>query len=280
MYKIKSLDLRRATILLFLLLAICSLSFAQVNISPTSLYFDNQQRFTSLTISNSGDNAQEISISPEFGYFVSRNGGLTVVNDSTLAKKKSISDWIKIFPKNFTIEPQQRQTVRFVVRPPSNLQEGGYWTRVRIQSNPVSPPIQEVEDGEIGAQVNVVVNQVIGAHYYTQNAQTGVEIASVDFIQENNTGYITVSMKKTGNAPFIGSISLQVTDNSDETVFTTRTTSSVYTTITRRFSMDLSDTDPGQYTISGKITSQRTDIPPENLLQIKPVSFQKQITIE
>ena len=280
----KTTGVHKATSILFLIfvLGLSSQVFAQVSIAPTSLFFDNQQRFSSLTISNGGQQAQEISISTEFGYPTTRNGGIQVVNDSATAQQKSMTDWVKIFPQNFTLQPNQRQTVRFVARPPSGLSQGGYWSRVRVQSNPVSPPIESVDEGQVGAQINLVVNQVIAAHYRTQNATTGVEVSEVTFIQvdSTNSGEIAVNMEQTGNAPFIGSISLQVTDSNSNVVYETQTTNSVYTTITRNFTMDLSDLEAGTYSLSGEITSQRRDISQDKLLQIKPVPFERQITIE
>ncbi len=271
-----------------ILLAVCfSLLFAtstiaQVSIAPTSLFFDSQSRFSSLTISNGGQQAQEISVSTEFGYPTSQNGEIIITNDSVLAEEKSIADWIKVFPQNFTLQPQQRQVVRFVARTPNNLDSGGYWARVQISSNPVSPPIESVEEGQVGAQINLVVNQVISAHYRTQDATTGVNVTSVNFDQDSEaeTGQIAVSMEQTGNAPFIGSISLQVNNTNGETIYQTNTTNSVYTNITRSFNIDLADVQPGDYIISGNITSDRRDISADKLLQIKPVSFEKQITIE
>lgn len=257
-------------------------SFAQVSIAPTSLFFDNQNRIQSLTISNGGQQAQEISISTEFGYPTTKNGRLTITNDSVLAETKSIAEWINVFPQSFTLQGNQRQTVRFVSRPPNGLEPGGYWSRVKIQSNPVSPPIETTGENQVGAQINLVINQVISAHYHTPDANTGVEVTKVNFIQDESseTGNISVSMEQTGNAPFMGTIGLKVTDTDGETVFQTNTTNSVYTTITRSFSMDLSDIDPGKYTISGTINSERRDISQDKLLQIRPVTFQKQITIE
>lgn len=274
---------KKSTILLIICfsLLLAGESIAQVSIAPTSLFFDDQSRFSSLTVSNGGQQAQEISISTEFGYPTSRNGELTIVNDSAMAEEKSIADWIKIFPQNFTLQPQQRQTVRFVSRTPNNLEPGGYWARVRIQASPVSPPIESVEEGQVGTQINLVVNQVLSAHYRTQDAETGVEITSVDFTQEDNTGQIAVSMEQSGNAPLVGSISLEVINKDNgETVFQTNTTNSVYTTITRNFTIDISDFEPGEYTITGQVNSERRDISPDRLLQIEPVTFEKQITIE
>lgn len=266
----------------FILLIAATQVKGQVSIAPTSLYFDNQSRFSNLTISNSGQQAQEISISTEFSYSTSKNGNLVIVRDSALAKKKSIADWIKIFPKNFTLQPQQRQTVRFVARPPNNLDPGGYWSRVQITSNPVSPPIESVEEGQVGAQINLVVNQVISAYYHTPEAKTDIEVTSIDFTQIDslNIGKISISMKQTGNAPFVGSIGFSVQSPEGKTIYQSNTTNSVFTTITRSFTMDLSNVEAGNYTITGEIRSERRDVSQNNLLQIKPVPFQKQITIE
>lgn len=274
----------KAAIFFFICFTLASLNqtFAQVSIAPTSLFFDSQSRFSSLTVSNGGQQAQEISVSTEFGFPTSQNGNLVIANDSVLAQQKSMADWVKIFPKNFTLEPQQRQTVRFVSQPSNDLEPGGYWSRVKIKSSPVSPPIESVSNNEVGAQINLVVNQVIAAHYHTKDANTGVKITSVDFNQNesNETGQVSISMEQIGNAPFIGSVGFAVTSADGEIIYQTNTTNSVYTTITRSFSMDLTDIDPGEYTISGTINSERRDISQDNLLQIKPISFQKQITVE
>lgn len=253
---------------------------AQVSIAPTSLFFDNQSRFSSLTISNGGNEAQEISISMEFGYPTTKNGNLVIANDSALAQEKSMAEWIKVFPQSFTLQGQQRQVVRFVARPPQGLEPGGYWSRIRISSNPVSPPIESVQNNRVGAQINVIINQVIAAYYLTEGATTKLDITSVDFTQNGNAGSIAISMEQTGNSPFVGSIDLKVTSEEGNTIYQTATTNSVYTTITRKFNIDLSNVEPGNYTISGVITSQRNDISQDKLLQIEPVTFQKEITIK
>lgn len=270
------------TTLLLVLLVGTGTAVAQVSIAPTALFFNSQSRFSSLTVSNAGQQAQEISISTEFGYPTSRNGNIVIVNDSVMARDKSITGWIRIFPQDFVLEPQQRQVVRFVVRPPGDLPAGGYWARVQISSNPVSPPVESVGEDEVGARINLVVNQIIGAHYHNQGAQTGVEVTAVDFTQqkESETGQIKVAMKQTGNAPFIGSISLTMAGTDGNTVYQTFTTNSVYTNITRTFTVNTAELEPGRYIISGTISPERRDISAEKLLQIEPVSFRKTVTVE
>ncbi|HEX6983642.1 MAG TPA: hypothetical protein VF181_12855 [Balneolaceae bacterium] len=253
---------------------------AQVSIAPTSLFFTEQSRFSSLTVSNGGDTPQEISISMKFGYPTTQNGNLVIASDSVLAQKKSMASWIKVFPRSFTLQPHQRQVVRFVARAPQGLKDGGYWSRVKITSSAVSAPIGTVGANQVGAQINLIVNQVISAHYRTGKAATDVEVTSIDFTQKDNTGSVAVSMKQTGNTPFIGSIGFVITNENGDKVYQTNTTNSVYTTITRNFNIDLSKIESGKYTISGMIISQRNDISQDKLLQIKPVSFQKEITIK
>jgi len=255
---------------------------AQISISPTSLVFDNQNRFGSLTISNSSSEAQEITISMEFGYPTSENGNLVIKRDSILAEQKSLAPWLKVFPQSFTLQGQERQVVRFVLRVPQNLDPGGYWSRVKISSNPVSPPIESVGNNQVGAQINLVVEQVIAAHYRTEDANTGVEVTSVDFNQnrQEQNGILAVGLRQTGNAPFMGTIAFDIKDQEGNTVYQTQTSGSVYTDITRSFRIDLSDWETGTYTISGIITSQRRDINSQKILQIEPVSFTRQINIE
>jgi hypothetical protein len=107
-------------------------------------------------------------------------------------------------------------------------------------------------------------------------------VSSVDFTQADSTdtGKIMVAMQRTGNAPFMGMINVKVTDGHGKVVYQTKATNSVYTSLTRTFRMDLSNIEPGPFTISGTINTNRSDISADNLLQIKPVSFKKQITIE
>ena len=258
-------------------------SYSQVSIAPTSLFFDNQNRFGSLAISNGGNQAQEISISIEFGFFTSEDGNLVISRDSALAAKKSMASWIKVFPQSFTLQGQQRQVVRFVLRAPQSVDPGGYWSRIKVASNPVSPPIESVGDNQIGAQINLTVEQVVAAHFHTPNANTGVKVNAVNFQQsteENQNSVLGIEMEQTGNAPLVGSVSFSITDSDGKTVYQTNANNSVYTTITRTFQIDTSDWEPGSYTVSGTITSQRRDINADKLLQITPVNFRKQISIE
>ncbi|MDX1618768.1 MAG: hypothetical protein R3224_08280 [Balneolaceae bacterium] len=265
---------------MLLIAGFVSRSHSQVSISPTSLFFDANNRFSSLIVSNGSEQAQEVSIEIEFGYTASdKNGNLHIANDPDLAKRKSISDWLRAFPRSFTLQSGQRQTVRFVVRPPQNLSTGGYWSRVKIISNPLSPPIEST-DNAVTAQINLVVEQVISAHYRTNGAETGLSIENIQFYREGGMGEVRVSMQQTGNAPFIGSLALELIDTDDTVVDSRSSTMTVYTRLTRSMTFDLEGLAPGNYTVRATARSQRNDVSPENLLPIKPVTLTKEISID
>lgn len=255
-------------------------AMGQVSISPTSLFFDSQNRFASLTVSNGGEQAQEISISTEFGYPGTLNGNLMIIRDSTMAETKSIAPWMKIFPQSFVLQSNQRQVVRFVIQPPQNLDPGGYWSRVRITSNPVSPPVETIGENQVGAQINLEVAQIISAHFRTRNAETGIEITGVEIEDDNGTRTVSVSTRQTGNTPFLGTLQLEVSGPDGKTVYQTQTALSVYTTITRSFQMNTVNWPRGKYTVRGTISSERRDINRDDLLKIEPVNFNHTFTLE
>lgn len=269
-------------LLVLFLLAGAEKIFAQVSIAPPALFFDKQNRFSSLIVDNSSPRAQEVTVKTYFGYTASKNGKAKIVRDSVLAKGKSIAEWIKAFPKKFTLQPNQRQTIRFVVRPPADLEPGGYWTRVQVRSNPVSPPIEDVDNNKIGAQVDLVINQIISAYYLTPDAKTGVRVNSIDFnkIDSTQNGNVTIAMEQTKNTPFIGTLQFSIKNTDGKTIYKTGTTISVYTKLSRTFNIENNVLPAGNYTITGKITSNRPDLKDQKVLKIDPVSFRKQIAIE
>ncbi|MFN1836110.1 hypothetical protein AB2B38_012670 [Balneola sp. MJW-20] len=255
---------------------------AQVSIAPTALFFNEQTRFSAITVSNGGNQTQEISISADFGFPTSENGNFVISSDSAVAEEYSMADWINVFPASFTLGPQQRQVVRFVLRPPAQLEDKGYWARVKVSSNPETAAIETVGNDQVGAQINIILEQVIGAHYHTRNAATGVAVNNVDFDRgdDGNSGTINIDIERTGNAPFVGSLNFQIIDSDGNTVYQTNATTSVYTNIRRTYAFDISQWPAGTYKITGNIVSERRDIDPSYLLQIDPVSFEQEFEIE
>ena len=85
---------------------ICFLSinnvFAQVAISPTTVFIAKSNHFGSFNIQNTSNKKQEVSIRFKFGYATTDSIGNLSMNysDSVKAREYSINNWTHAFPKS------------------------------------------------------------------------------------------------------------------------------------------------------------------------------------
>ncbi len=265
----------RPLILLFILFTALGLrsGYAQVSISPTTIFIGNSN-FGSFLVTNNSNSAQEIAVEFVFGYTVSDSlGNITMTfNDSTaLAERKSISEYVRSFPRSFTLAPGQRQTVRLTVRPPSTLPDGTYWTRVKVRSTPQSAVIQQSETGGVGTQISFIFEQVLGT-YYTKGAfNTSLIPSSPKFVRSENGVLLVYDAELQGNSPFLGTIEAVVTDASGKKVFEEQTTTTIFETGKRNFTIPAENLVPGSYTVKLSFSTNRRDIPAAEQIPMQPV---------
>ena len=122
--------------------------YAQVTISPTSLFIDSKSKFATLLIMNGSEVAQEVKLSWEFGYpKTDEDGNIGMVyNDVKEEELHSAAGWIRGFPKSFVLEAGARQIVRITARAPRGLADGTYWSRLKTTSGiPAGDPASAVE---------------------------------------------------------------------------------------------------------------------------------------
>lgn len=274
---------RKISSLVFFLLFIFCLkgAVAQITIAPIMLFLDEQNRFGTLMVMNGSEEVQEVSIEFPFGYPVTDQQGQTqmVYNDSTTAEKWGISDVIRGFPQNFTLQPGERQVIRLTIRP-QQFQDGMYWSRIRTTSNPQSPPVGEAEDDEITTQITYKFEQVTTVFYKHGNVETGLEIKDITAEQNGDAIEIISDVNRTGNAPFLGSIKLRVRDQQGNTIAERETSTSIYFDYRQVFELNETDLSPGKYEAEIAFISQRNDIPRSDLIQMDPVTESIYFTVE
>lgn len=254
-------------------ISISFVSYAQVAISPTMVMIDENQRFASYLVLNGSDQPQEISVEFVFGYpDVVSNTMRTVYDRPEKEKLYSIADNVQAFPRKFTLAPQQRQVVRITVRPNRELDDGVYWSRIKTTSNPQSPAIGSKLDEEVSANINIQFEQVTTLIYKKGNLSTGLDIEEFKTTKTDSSLIITTRIKRTGNAPYLGNLTLTVYDEQDNTVLSDRTNIAVYFDYISRVSANLKNFDPGTYTVEATFVTDRTDIPTEEIVQTAPIS--------
>ncbi|NQV15369.1 hypothetical protein HQ531_07915 [bacterium] len=261
-------------LLLILISGFVTSILAQVTISPTSLFIDNQRRFETLLIMNSSNTAQEVKLSWEFGYPKTDEAGniAIIYGDETEAALHSAADWIRGFPKNFILEPGDRQTVRITVKAPRDLGDGTYWSRLKTTSSAISPPVGSNEAGGITAQINFKFNQVTSIFYKNGQLSTGLQITSIRSVVEDQMIRVFADYTKSGNSPFLGTMLAKVFDDDGQMVKEEKIFISVYYDGLRRLDLDASDLPAGAYDVEVSFFTGRSDIPDSNIVPAPMVS--------
>ncbi len=264
-----------------LVLAFSLISFseiiAQVTIAPTNLFITDRTKFGTYMVINGSNTAQEISIDFLFAYSQSdENGDRKIINDDSLtAEQYSMADWVRAFPKNFTINPGQRQIVRLRVNAPNDIPDGMYWARIKTASSPVTPPVELQSTEAVTARVGIRIEQVTGAFYKKGTVSTGIEIEDISTnlsTEDSKVLSVLTKLKRTGNAPFLGSITTSLINSKGEEVRRGFVSTSIYFDGVHREDFEIGDLPAGTYSISTKFETSRNDIASSDLIQMPMVS--------
>jgi len=275
--KIRLLSLPFALLLLFAFSA-----QAQVTISPTAVFLDKNSKVGSFYVSNPSNSAVEVRLGFEFAYPATDEDGRVYLNyeDEEAKERFSLVPHLRAFPTTFVLQPNERQTIRLVGRIPQNSDPGMYWTRMRVSSNQLTPPIGDVAEGQVSAQVSFQIDQVTAVLVQHGDAETGLEIHNTQASVENDRLTLLSDVERMGNSPFIGSVQTRIFDSNGQEVDSRRSSTSVYFRNNQRVEFDTSNWPAGQYTAETTFESQRNDISSQNLLQISEVSERTTFTIE
>lgn len=268
-------------ILLFICLFASDVVSAQVTIAPTNLFIDEQSRFGTYMLINGSNDPQEINVEFIFGYSITDENGnrSTVYDDPEMAEKYSVSEWLRAFPQNFILQPGQRQVVRMLIRAPQDLEDGTYWARIKTSAVPQTPPVELQSNEAVTAQVNFKIEQITGLFFKKGNVTTGIEVEQIRTNIEDDFLTVLTDFRRTGNSPFLGSVYAELLDSRNQVVSNTFLSTTLYFDGTVRSDIDLSSVDPGEYTLRVRFVSERTDVSPQDLVQMEPVTATKNVTI-
>ncbi len=258
---------------------VLALSFARpgaaqgVVVAPHVAIIDHRTRSAALTLYNPGSEPAEVTISTFFGYPVTDSLGefelTTPLEDGSLP---SAARWVEAYPKRMTIRPLERQTVRLLGRPPADLPDGEYWSRIMIAAKGGKPAAVTVDSAPPGIQVglDLEVRTIIPLQYRKGSVSTGLRLESPRAVRMGDSLIVRVAMSRTGNAAFVGTARGSLFDRSNQVVGTFTTPLAIYRSIDPRLPMVIRGLTPGRYRLEVVLTTDRVDLPPEQLLQTAP----------
>jgi P pilus assembly chaperone PapD len=274
--------MRRLTLLLALTLLPRVLPAQGVLVAPHYLVMDHRTRSGSVTVYNPGTEMVEVSIGTLFGYpSTDSTGEFTLLTpehpDSALP---SATAWVEAFPRRLTLGPKERQTIRLLGRPPANLKDGEYWTRLVVTAKGGTVPVSGVSDSSgIRVGLTLEVRTILPVFYRKGQLETGVAVSNLRAAVVGDSLEIRARMERQGRGAFIGTLRGSLVDSAGKTVTTFATPLAVYLTIEPRFTAPLPRPAPGRYTLHLELASEREDLAPEILLQTPPIQTSLEVRL-
>ncbi|TAL69889.1 MAG: hypothetical protein EPN82_04535 [Bacteroidetes bacterium] len=265
----------RIFVAVILLLLSAGVIYAQVAIYPPAVFIDAKTRSGSMTVLNQGDDPKEIDIEPKFGYMAYDSNGnvFTQYKDSVAESSNSVIPYLTIFPKKFVLQPKKDQVIRFLIKNIGKIPDGMYYTRIATTSKDVQKQIDTTNLGDkvkIGLSFKFVFMTVL--FFEKGSLNTKVDITSLTTGTDSTHIRLNFSFVRDGNAPFLGTAKLKITNSEGDEVENREDKIPLYFSATRAFPVSKDKLKPGKYKAELTLTSDQPDIPDEMRVPFEQVT--------
>jgi P pilus assembly chaperone PapD len=245
-----------------------------VLVAPHAVFMSHTNRTGEITLLNTGDEPEEVSIDLEFGYPASDSAGNVYVHleENPGPDAPSAAGWVRAFPRRVRLAPGTRQLVRLFATPPADLPDGEYWSRVLVTSRGGVVPVTSQTENVV-AGLTLEIRTIISLTYRKGDVHTGVELQDLTMAIQGDSLVAWVGLQRTGNAAFLGQVRFDVHDvTADTAVATFNTPLAVYYDLHRRYAFPLEGVRPGVYTLSFTLDTDRDDFDDlSNILPADPI---------
>ena len=238
-----------------------------IYVSPTAVFMDERSDAAQVTIGNSGDSPEEATVELKFGFPDVDSAGTPFVRmiDDPGPEFPSAADWIRAYPQRVRLEPKSQQVVRLLARPPENLPDGEYWSRLIVTGRGASVPVAGA-DSVVRAGVNLVIRLVASVTYRKGTVSTGVTVRDLAAEAEGDSLTLWAHMDRQGNAAYLGTADIELVNGGGSIVRRWATALAVYFPMRRRFSFPLDSVAPGDYRVRFQLRTDRPDLPADRVL--------------
>jgi hypothetical protein len=249
-------------------------------VSPTAVFMDDTARNAQITIGNASEEAEEVTIELRFGYLDTDSLGTPFIRlmDDPGPEYPSAAGWIGLFPQRVRLEPGERRVVRLFARPPADLPEGEYWSRLIVTSHRAASPVAAA-DTLLHAGVNLEIRLVTSVSFRKGALTTGVGLGDLTASADADSLVVRVGMDRTGNAAYLGTGHFALVDSTATVVREWSTPLAVYYPINRRFVFPLEGLAPGSYLLRVRAEAVRSDVEEGRVLPAAPAADSIVVTL-
>jgi hypothetical protein len=251
-------------------------------VAPQGVVLSNRERTGSIELYNPSSRAAEVTVRAVFGHPTTTPDGdltLEIVEhpDSTMP---SAVGFVDAFPRRLVLQPNQRQTVRLLARPPVGLPDGEYWARLVISAKDAetAAPVNADSTG-VSVGLTLEVRTIIAVNFRNGVQKTGVELADLRTVTSDDSLVLRATMLRTGTAAWIGTTTVRLVNASGGVVATQAMQTAVYRSIAPRFAFDRRTLPPGAYRLMVDMSTDRPDVTQSTLLKAPPQHAETVVTI-
>jgi hypothetical protein len=233
---------------------------------PTAVFMDHQSRSAQVTIGNAGERPEEAEIQLQFGFPDTDSTGTPFVRliEYPGPEFPSAADWIRPFPRRVRLEPGDRQVVRLLAQPPSDLPDGEYWTRMIVTGRGAAAPVAST-DTAVRVGVTLEVRLVAAITYRKGRITTGITVRDFTAQAAGDSVIAWARFIREGNGAYLGTATFELQDPARRTVQSWPVVMAVYYPQRRRFSFPLPGPGGGEYQLKLTLKSERSDLPKEHV---------------
>jgi len=208
----------------FLLFGFQAPAFAQLLITPFHLVMEGRDRSKQLILVNTSNQTNTYRMEWTQLKQIEGNGGYTLDDSYQEGDNRFLQNFAVYSPRQITIAPGEKQTVRVAVRRPADLPPGEYMSHLKfhIISRPEGAKNGEydpsLKEGEIKLGIQVRASYSIPIIYRVGDYDIDVQIGQPSFVTKEKTGNmgINIPVSRTGTHGVIGAVKVYHTPNGGE----------------------------------------------------------------
>ena len=247
-------------------------------VAPTAIYLTSDDRAAVIQLYNPSTQPEEVSVEAIFGYPATDEEGRIGLRMSEEGDPRSAADWVQVLPRRLVVPPGQRRAVRLLARPPLELRDGEYWTRLIFTSRGQSVPVTGMDTTAVKVGLGLEVRTVIALTYRKGEVDTGVRVREFDPRIVGDSIVMRPEFLRAGEGAFIGRMELTLIDTAGLPVRSWEEQVAVYRDYHRHYSYDVKDVPEGEYRLLLHIDTDREDIPEADRLPTDPVELSVPLT--
>lgn len=256
------------------MLALWPIVLDAILVAPHALFITARNPSGEVYLINQSTTPEEVTVGLAYGFPATDSvGGVYIAFDSTPGPDdRAATPWLRAYPRRARVEPGQRQVVRILASPPADLPDGEYWSRLLVTSRSVGQPVSvATNDSSVHAGLTLQLRTITSVTFRKGAVHTGVTLTDFRANVSHDTLVSWVGLDRQGNAAFLGSVALTVTDANGHQVRTWSTPIAVYQPVERRLDVALDSLPAGSYTVGLRVSTDRDDIDRQYILPAEPI---------